>query len=370
VNDVAKKKIVFVISGLGGGGAERVLLDLLNALHPARYKISLIVFENKGVYAQMVPSHVTLYDLKKKGRWDFFRLVIELAYLLKRLWPDTLVSFLSYTSLAVVPARFLSFRKMKMILTEHGHVSSLLSYEPWKPLRRFLFRICFPSADLCVAPSIGVAEDLVRNFGVRKEKVKIIHNPVDLAKIERLKRESLKCEGLTSGAYLVAVGRLTPVKGYVYLLKAYALLVPRILERLVILGEGEEREHLEELARSLGIADRVLFVGFRQNPYTFMGHSALFVHSSLSESFALVIVEAMASGAAVIATDCPTGPREIVTDGVNGVLIAPADEKKLADAVLSLLRDPVRRGLLIENGKERARDFDLRNILPCYESIF
>jgi glycosyltransferase involved in cell wall biosynthesis len=138
----------------------------------------------------------------------------------------------------------------------------------------------------------------------------------------------------------------------------------------VILGEGEEREGLEELARSLGITDRVLFAGFRENPYAFIMHSALFVHASLTESFALVIVEAMASGAAVIATDCPTGPREIVTDGMNGVLVAPADERKLADAVFSLLRDPARRGLLIENGKTRARDFDLRKILARYESIF
>jgi len=370
VTDTAKKKIVFVISWLGGGGAERVLVDLLSALNPARYEISLVVFQRIGVYAQAVPGHVALYDLKKKTRWDFFRIVIELACLLKRLGPDTVVSFLSYTSLAVVPARFFSFRKMKVILTEHGHLSSQLSHERWKWLRWFLYRTCYDLADLCVAPSAGVAEDLVRSFGARKEKVKVIHNPVDLAKVERLKEEPLRCEGLAPGAYLVAVGRLTPDKGYVYLLKAYALLAPHIQETLVILGEGEERKDLEDLARNLGIADRVFFCGFRGNPYVFMRHSALLVLSSLTESFALVIVEAMASGTAVIATDCPSGPREIVTDGINGVLVPPADEKKLADAVFSLLRDPARRGFLIENGRKRAGDFDLRNILLRYESVF
>jgi glycosyltransferase involved in cell wall biosynthesis len=154
------------------------------------------------------------------------------------------------------------------------------------------------------------------------------------------------------------------------LLKAYALIHAHIKEKLVILGEGEERPSLEGLVKDLGIADKVIFAGFQPNPYPFMKHASLFVLSSIFESFALVIVEAMACGAPVVATDCLSGPSEIITDGVDGVLVPPADEKKLAEAMSRVLRDPALRARLIEKGRERAQFFDIKRILPEYEAIF
>ena len=162
---------------------------------------------------------------------------------------------------------------------------------------------------------------------------------------------------------------MTHAKGYPCLIRAYHLISKKITSDLVILGIGEEEERLRVLTRELGIEERVEFLGFQENPYKFMKNASLFVLSSLWESFALVIVEAMACGVPVISTDCPSGPGEIITPGENGMLVSPADEKALAEAMLKLLEDESLRRKFSCEGKKRAEDFRIEKILPQYEIL-
>ena len=367
-----KKRIIFVITSLVGGGAEKVLMDIMNALDPSPYDMALVVFEKKGVYLPAVPDYVRIYDLHKNNRYDFPRLIIQMAILFRRLKPDTVVSLISYTNLVVVIARllFIFKRRFNIVIGEHIHMSSSLKHVRLKYLKRFLYGIFYNFANACIVPSDGVREDLVYLFHMKANKIKVIHNPIDVSRINRLKDEPLNRLDIDPGKYILAAGRLVDQKGYAYLLRAYSLISSKVAEKLFILGEGEKRGDLIALAKELGVEKRVIFAGFETNPYKFMKNASLFVLSSIYESFALVIVEAMASGVAVIAADCPSGPAEIIASGVNGVLVPPADEKKLAKAMLELLMNPALRNTLIENGRKRADAFDMPNILPHYEALF
>ncbi len=145
--------------------------------------------------------------------------------------------------------------------------------------------------------------------------------------------------------------------------------MPRV-SRLVILGDGGKRSNLEKLARQLGIERQVTFLGFQTNPFKYLARSDIFVLSSLWEGFALVIVEAMACGIPVISTRCPSGPDEIITDGVNGLLVPVADETALAEAILRLLKDKKLAVKLAQAGTKRAEDFAITKIIKQYEAIF
>ena len=139
---------------------------------------------------------------------------------------------------------------------------------------------------------------------------------------------------------------------------------------LYILGEGSERPRLEKLIQDLGLHPVVRLLGFQPNPYATMRQADVFVLSSDYEGFGNVIVEAMALGVPVIATDCPYGPREILAGGKYGVLVPPGDEQALADAILSLLRDPDARRRLGVEAKKRAEEFSVEKIVLSYERLF
>jgi glycosyltransferase involved in cell wall biosynthesis len=152
---------------------------------------------------------------------------------------------------------------------------------------------------------------------------------------------------------VLGVGRLHRQKDFPTLLRAFATLRAQRPARLVILGEGAERESLEAMARELGIAEDVLMPGFVDNPAAWMRRAGVFVLSSAWEGFALVVLEALAVGCAVVSTDCPHGPREILADGIFGALVPVGDAGAMATAMAAALDAPPARARL----QERAAAF-------------
>ena len=154
------------------------------------------------------------------------------------------------------------------------------------------------------------------------------------------------------------------------MLDAFCRVRRRKMARLVILGDGELREELENMARSEGVGDDVAFLGFVPHPSAYMKRCSVFVLSSRFEGLPTVLVEAMASGAPVVSTDCPSGPNEIISSGENGVLVPVGDSQALADGILSLLDDERLRDRIRENGFERAQTFSVENAVNRYEELF
>jgi glycosyltransferase involved in cell wall biosynthesis len=163
---------------------------------------------------------------------------------------------------------------------------------------------------------------------------------------------------------------LVKQKGFSHLIDAFVLLRKVIPAHLWIIGEGELRQELEAKVACLGLGNCVRLLGFQSNPYKFMAAADVFALSSLWEGFGNVIVEAMACGVPVVASDCLHGPAEIITNGVNGLLVPPSDDQALSRAMLRVLTDQALRERLSANGRARAEDFQARTIASAYERLF
>jgi glycosyltransferase involved in cell wall biosynthesis len=169
---------------------------------------------------------------------------------------------------------------------------------------------------------------------------------------------------------VVAFGRLISRKGFDDLLKAFRIVRDKMKSRLIIIGDGEEHNNLQNLSYSLSLEDDVTLTGYLDNPYEILSSADVFVLSSRWEGFGNVIIEAMACGVPVISTDCPYGPNEIITHGVNGLLVPVGDVQAMAEAIVTLLRDRALRTSLAEAGRKRAQDFSVDKMVAEYEKVF
>ncbi len=209
--------------------------------------------------------------------------------------------------------------RLPLVLGARNHYSRSLPAEAsHAPLKALAVRALYPQADLIIGVAQGVCDDLAENFGVPRARLRAIHNPLDLAGIARQATAPVDHPWLAPGAdrpVILNVGKLQVAKAQADLIAAFRLVRDRLPARLVILGQGPLRQELESLTRRLGLEQDVAFLGFQNNPYAFMARSSVFVLSSAWEGFPNVLAEAMAAGPAVISTDCPSGPSEIIRDG-------------------------------------------------------
>jgi N-acetylgalactosamine-N,N'-diacetylbacillosaminyl-diphospho-undecaprenol 4-alpha-N-acetylgalactosaminyltransferase len=238
-----------------------------------------------------------------------------------------------------------------------------------------MMRLVYPRATRVIAVSNGVAGKLQRSFAVSRAKVEIIPNPVDADALQAAARN--KSEFTLDEPYLIAVGRLVSVKNYRMLIEAFAK--SNLPCRLVIAGDGPERDALGNLAATLGIADRVIMPGWLCNPYPALAGAAAFALSSNVEGFPNALVEAMALGVPVVATNCPDGPAEILADrGVDeiseltvteaGILSPVGDAERYAKALRVVFEDSRREGFILA-GRKRAADYSADAITKRYWDV-
>ncbi|OYR48490.1 hypothetical protein DJ73_19415 [Halorubrum sp. Ea1] len=224
----------------------------------------------------------------------------------------------------------------------------------------------FNNSDQVIAISKGLNDQLIDEFGIKKEKLSVIYNPVYDTRVQSGSREPVNHSPFDQSSDIVlSVGRLVPAKGYDILLRSFKKIIDQREANLVILGEGPERERLEQLSIDLGIKSCVYFPGFKQNPYKYMSNADVFVSSSRSEGFGNAIVEALGCETSVVATRCPSGPAEILADGRYGRLVPPENPHELARAIIESINCPTDRELL----RSRAEDFSQEKIIDEYEQL-
>ncbi len=365
------KKILFVIPSFSGGGAERVLINILKYIDRKRFNPLVVTFTLDNDYRDELPDDLDIRCLGKKNALDSFRLVLKLAKIIRKEKPSLIVSFLSYTNYLTIAASKLSRTGKPVVISERNTLSKSLSWTRFGFLKRILTNLLYRYAAGIITVSEGVKEDLCGNFKVSGDKCRVIYNPVDIEKIDRLAKENIEHPWYREDIPVVAAcGRLIPQKNYPLLLKAMAGVMKKTAARLVILGTGGKQMELERLAGTLGIEENVFFAGFKKNPYKYIAGSDIFVLSSDWEGCPNALLEAMACGTAVISTSCPSGPKEILSDGLNGILVPVGDIKAMADGVLRLIRDENFRKSLAQEGKKRCRDFDVKKIVKEYEKVF
>jgi glycosyltransferase involved in cell wall biosynthesis len=375
-NSSGRLRVLFFTSTLGGGGAEKHLLRIANHLDREKFDVSLAVVKPCGEFESSLSPDVRKYHLNRRGAGSttvrMFQSIKPLRQVIRRERPGLIFSVIDLANLVNVTAGRGMAGRPKIVLGVQTPPSIAYGHSR-HPVSRLMLRLIprlYPKADQIIALSKGVAADLAALSPRMRERLTVIYNAGVEAEVLAGARESVPANELPDAPLVVACGRLKTVKGFSTLLDALALVRQFIPAHLWIVGEGEQRPFLEKKIERLGLQDCVRLVGFQQNPFKYMAAADLFVLSSLFEGFGNVIVEAMACGVPVVATDCPFGPGEIIADGENGLLVAPASATALADGILRVLRDEELKKRLARGGRVRSHDFDAQAITRAYEELF
>lgn len=334
-----KAHIALFVPSLRGGGAERVTVSLANGIATRGIRVDLVVGQADGPYLASIASEVRVVDL---GARRVLTSLPSLARYIRRERPAAMVSTMNHANIIAYLAARLSGRRLNLMATEHNTLSKATAKASLKQtIIIALMRLVYPRFDTIVAVSNGVAEDLANQLRLPKSRVYTIYNPIVTDELlSGTLNEEIELPDV-GGPLILAVGRLTEQKDYPTLLRALSLLPKHIQANLVILGEGPLRSELEQLASNLDISARVNFLGFSDNPFSWMRAADLFVLSSAWEGLPTVLVEAMACGTPVVSTDCPSGSSEILENGKWGRLVPVGDHDALATAMLNTLSDEV-----------------------------
>jgi glycosyltransferase involved in cell wall biosynthesis len=351
---------------LSEGGAGKVTLSLLRHLDTHLIEPVLVLRQHAGARVSEIPPLVRTRVL---GTRRFTPTVLRLAKVLREERPDVLLSASSGGNLVASMAHLVAdVSGCRFIIMRHSNRDWQDGLRPAP--RRTLVRFLYGRADRIVAVSSGVADELVHILSLPPDKVTVIYNPVVDASVSALASEPIDHPWFASGLpVILAVGSLVGYKDHTTLLHAFAAVRRRHDARLLILGEGELRASLERLAKQLGIERFVEFAGFVANPFPYMKRCTVYVLSSRIEGLPTALIEAMAAGAAVISTDCPHGPREIITHGADGLLVPVGDSAGLAEAMDRLLTDPGVRRQLGEAASKNALRFSSRTVATQFEEL-
>jgi glycosyltransferase involved in cell wall biosynthesis len=333
-------RIAFFLPKLSGGGAERVMLNLAGGVLGRDRPVDVVAASTEGAYASYVPWGARLVDL---GAPRVLRALSPLVRYLRTQRPIAMISSSSHGNPIALLANRLARVPTKSIVTVHNSRSDGRTARTLRGrLLPYVLRLSYPWADAVVAVSHGVAQNVAGATGLPQDRVKVIYNPVITPDLLTNARAPVDHAWFAPGAppVVLAVGRLTWEKDFPTLLRAFALIRQPRPARLLILGEGPERAALEAMVADLGLGEHVALPGWVSNPYTYMAHAAVFVLSSESEGLPTALIEAIAAGTPVVATDCVSGPREILQNGRHGRLVPVGEPGALAEAVLDVLETP------------------------------
>lgn len=363
-------KIVFLVSSMNAGGAERVAATLVNAWACRGDEVTLV-----ATFAQKKPSFYPLTDgvdfVWLVDRIGTFRgrplaaaaKLLALRRLVREASPDLVISFL--TNVNVMALLGLWGMKVPIIVCERTNPAvSASSGVVLRALRRWTY----PRANVVTVQaqaSVAAFKNMVP--GIRC--LQVIVNPLPPALLDAPTASG--SPGREGRHKLVAMGRLVPDKQFNILIRAFAGVAARHANwDLVIWGEGPLRAQLEEQVAQAGLAARVTLPGRTENPWDEISRAQAFVLTSAVEGFPNVLLEAMALGLACITFDCPSGPREITRDGTDALLVPAGDEVALLEGLDRLLGDPDLRAVLARSAAESVRRrYALPVVLGAWDAL-
>ncbi len=370
------KKVLFVFPDMDQGGTP-YLLQLLSKELKNHFDCRLVIFKNVQHYT----FHGKIYDIKSptsknpfKVLYHIIKRILLIGRIVKKEEIDILFAHALISNFICVLVKKYFRLNIPLILTFHtplemgikdmgiaGRISKRIIINNKKYINKII----------CV--SEGLREE-VHNLGFPMEIIDKINNPVDIATVRksikpRPDKEMSDIKQNTE-TILLSAGRLVTAKNYTLLLEAFKLVRKTVNAKLIIIGDGPLKNNLLIKAKDLGIAGHVAFPGWQSNPFNWIAHADLFILSSSWEAFGNVIIEALACNIPVISTDCPVGPREIITHGVNGFLADPEDKNDLAKKIIHLLSDRRLYESLRRNGRKRADDFNISHQAESYIRSF
>ena len=366
----ARHRVTFVISSLRAGGAERVLSRMANYWAEHGWPVTMVTLETTASDFYALHPAVERVGLgvsgNSSGIWEATRNNLHRIRMIRRAIqasrPEVVISFMVPTTIITLLAARMP--RVPVIVSER--MDPIRSPLPriWHTLRR----MTYPLAHAVVVQT-PEAQSWADGF-LRGEAVHVIPNPVSTSLRANATDMS---NGVNLGEgwrHVMAVGRLDSQKGFDLLLRAFAVCREnRPGWKLTILGDGEERERLEALTTQLGIGADVQMPGTVPDTTPFLRRADLFVLSSRYEGFPNALLEAMALGIPVIATDCASGPKRIVRNDVDGLLVRSDDAPALANAMAALMDDEARRLRLAQHAADVTKRFEVRHIMGMWETV-
>ncbi len=360
----ARLRIVLIISSLGAGGAQRVIVFIANQWAAKGHHVTLITFDRSGG-ASFFPVHpnvsrvhleVTMLRWKPFRGFNTVRQVFAIRRGLHEADPEIVISFIAKVNILTI----LASRRLNVPVIISDRVDPRT--HALDPARRIFRRLLYPRASHLVAQTQTALSFFPR--GVQR-RGRVIPNPVPLPAPVTNGAPTGR-----AGCVVVAVGRLHEQKGFDLLLRAFAIVQPRHQDwTLEIWGEGEERGRLEQLVHELSLEAYVRLPGLTTRPYDVLRGADLFVMSSRREGFPNALCEAMASGLPVISADCPSGPGEIIRSGFDGVLVPPENVGELAAAMDRLMSNRTERDNLASRAPEVATRFSPAKVMADWDTL-
>ncbi|NJL04761.1 MAG: glycosyltransferase [Chloroflexaceae bacterium] len=374
LHPVADRPLAFYIPSLNQryGGAERSMVTLANALAQQGMAVDLVLIRPAAHFRADLDPAVRVVDLggTRRGLLALPRVWFYLRTAQPRICIGTLPPDNLTVLWAAWLARLAGAQRIRVVMQYQNTVAygTHLARPLTRQILPLLMRWCYPFADAIVAVSAGLRDEIRRSLGQPLPRVRVIYNPTVRPELPTLAAAPLAEVWLNDKPLpvLLGVGRLTAQKDFPNLLRAVALVRQQQPVRLIILGEGDERPTLEALIVQLGLQAVVKLAGYTSNPYAYMARADLFVLSSESEGLPGVLLEAMACGTPVVATDCEAGPREILADGQYGPLVPVGDSAALAQAIMTTLAAPLPVAVL----QSRAQDFSVAAAVTGYRLLF
>ncbi|MFW6025645.1 MAG: glycosyltransferase [Candidatus Woesearchaeota archaeon] len=365
------RKILCVAPHLDGGGSQRVLINIVNYL--GNENLDLLVINKEGKLLKQINDDIKIISTKASRARNA---ILEIKNILDKNNYGIIFTMKGYLGIIVLISKMLSKNKPRIIYREVVHVTTILKKKGrLKFINKLLYKIMYKKVYKIIAPSLEIKKDLIENFNIVPNKIKVINNPVDTKKINKSIKEQIDHHWFQLQReipVLVGMGRLTEQKGFKFLIEAIELLKMRNIKvRLAILGEGEKEKELKLRVKKKKLNDRIQFLGFKENPFIYIANADLFILSSLFEGFPNALLEAMACETPVISTSCPSGPSEIINNNKNGILVPYKNSERLADEIIQLINNPNFASALAKRGGVTVRQrFALDIIMRKYEKLF
>lgn len=369
-----KKKILFLMETLGGGGAEKVLVNIINSLDANQYDITLLLLKREGIYLSHIPSYVTLKYLLGPEPTGFIRRGV--IYSIKKRWFNAILAkpWLANVMISESYDIGVSFLEgdSSLLLSRLNVIKKKIAWvhidlEQHNTLPRELERVVYEQMDKVICVSEGAKSALLNLYPSLHDVTSVIYNPIDSREIQLGGSQQI-CVGKRLN--VLAIGRLlNDQKAFDVLLDAHRINLAAGLDyHLTILGEGSDRAMLESYIAGHQLGGNTSLLGFKDNPYPYIAGCDIFVMSSHYEGYPVVLVEAMTLGKAIVATEC-TGPKEALNNGEFGYLVPVANPQALADGLRMLLDNRALRERYAILAKQRSEIFSFERSMQDIEAL-
>ena len=362
-----KNELTIFMPSLHVGGAEMVVIRLLEGLVAKGIKVDLVLATKVGVLRKDIPNEVNLIDLNaSRTIYSLYKLI---RYL-RNNKPKKLLSHLQRANRIAILAKIIARSNTDIYLVNHTMAS--IAKENASLFHKILsfisYRYLYGYATKLIHVSNGAARDLEKVLNISEGSVEVIYNPV----VTKEMLNGKKYKSIPHPWFLenkipvvISAGSFRKVKRYDILIKAFYIIQKKMKSRLIILGDGPLRNSLEDLVKELELTETVSMPGFVDNVYNYMNNASVFVLSSQWEALPTVIIEALACGCQIVSTNCPNGPYEILEGGKYGRLIEMNSPQALASAIEESINSPIPKKIL----RDKASQFTVNEATEKYIEV-